>query len=253
MIEIFERLREDLSTLDRKAMFAFVYTAFGLSSIFYLKNADVPVNLTLGTGLESLGSYVAYSPNSNLPALAWWVLIVTIFYFVLPAAAVKFVYKERLSNFGLAGSVENGFWKLLAACLALMLPLVYLVSLTSGFSAKYPFLQITNGDPYIGWTLLAWELIYFVQFFGLEFFFRGFLVHSLKPAMGKYAIFAMTVPYCMIHFGKPPAETFAAIVAGIFLGWLSYRSGSIVLGLILHCTVALTMDVLALLNKGLLF
>ena len=45
----------------------------------------------------------------------------------------------------------------------------------------------------------------------------------------------------------------AAIIAGIFLGWLSYRSGSILLGLILHCTVAVSMDVLALSHKGLLF
>jgi membrane protease YdiL (CAAX protease family) len=74
----------------------------------------------------------------------------------------------------------------------------------------------------------------------------------LKPALGIYSIFAMTVPYCMIHFGKPPAETLAAIGAGIFLGWLSYRNGNIWLGLLLHCTVAFSMDVMALYNKGLL-
>ena len=253
MTEIFERLKEDLSALDRKAIFALVYSAFGLSSIYYLKNAELLANAARGTTFERFGEYVAYSPASNLPALGYWVAIVTIFYFVLPAATVRFVYKEPLSGYGLALATENGFWKLLAACTAVMLPLVYLVSLTSGFTNKYPFLQIRNGDPYIGWTLVVWELIYFVQFFGLEFFFRGFLVHSLKPALGKYAIFVMTVPYCMIHFGKPPAETFAAIFAGVFLGWLSYRSGSILLGLILHCAVALAMDILALNNKGLLF
>jgi membrane protease YdiL (CAAX protease family) len=57
----------------------------------------------------------------------------------------------------------------------------------------------------------------------------------------------------MIHFGKPPAETLSAIAAGIFLGWLSYKNGSIWLGLILHCTVAFSMDIFALYNKGLLF
>jgi membrane protease YdiL (CAAX protease family) len=252
MISIFEQLKDDLSTLDRKAIFSLVYTAFGLSSIYYLKNPEVLLSVTRGTPAESLGNYVAYSPESNLPALAYWVLIVSVFYFVLPAAAIKFIYKERLTDFGLSVGVENGFWKLLAACLAVMLPIVYVVSQTSGFSSKYPFLNIRNDAPYIGWTLVIWELIYFTQFFGLEFFFRGFLVNSLKPALGKYAIFAMTVPYCMIHFGKPPAETFAAIIAGVFLGWLSYRSGSILLGLILHCTVAVSMDILALYNKGLL-
>ena len=91
-----------------------------------------------------------------------------------------------------------------------------------------------------------------MQFFGLEFFFRGFLLHSLKPSLGPYAIFVMTVPYCMIHFGKPMPETFAAIFAGVFLGWLSFKNGNIWMGLVLHCTVALSMDVLALYNKGLL-
>jgi len=57
----------------------------------------------------------------------------------------------------------------------------------------------------------------------------------------------------MIHFQKPMAECFAAIMAGIFLGWISYRNGTIWLGLVLHCTVAFSMDLFALNNKGLLF
>jgi len=134
-----------------------------------------------------------------------------------------------------------------------MLPLVYLMSLTAGFAAKYPFLKVYNGDPYLSTTLLVWELVYFLQFFGLEFFFRGFMVHSLKPSLGFYSIFAMTVPYTMIHFQKPMAETFAAVIAGLFLGWISYRNGTIWLGLVLHCSVAFSMDILALWNKGILF
>ncbi|MBK8301970.1 MAG: CPBP family intramembrane metalloprotease [Chloracidobacterium sp.] len=87
----------------------------------------------------------------------------------------------------------------------------------------------------------------------IEPFFRGFLVHSLKPSLGVYSILAMTVPYTMIHFQKPMPETFAAIFAGLFLGWISYKNGTIWLGLVLHCTVAFSMDILALYNKGLLF
>jgi len=36
------------------------------------------------------------------------------------------------------------------------------------------------------------------------------------------------------------------------LGWLSYKNGSIWIGLVLHCAVAFSMDILALWNKGLL-
>jgi len=245
MLEILTKIRQDLETLDRRALAALIYAAAGLTGIFYLKKPEIADAFF---GVNSFSDPI----DNNLASLGWWVAVAIIFYFVIPAAIIKFHWKLNLRDFGLKLSIENGFWKVLAACIALMLPLTYLMSLTSGFAAKYPFLQIYNGEPYIGQTLLIWELIYFLQFFGLEFFFRGFLVHSLKPGLGLYSIFVMTVPYCMIHFGKPPAETIAAIVAGIFLGWLSYRNGSIWIGLILHCTVAFSMDILALYNKGLL-
>jgi CAAX protease family protein len=252
MNDILEQIRADISKLDRRAVTALCYTAFASTCIFYLKNDQWVASLLFGTRFENLRAFVLNSSDNNLPTLRWWVLLMMIFYFVIPALIIKFGWRQDLSDYGLRSGHEPGFLKLLAACVALMLPLVYLMSLTAGFAAKYPFLQIYNGEPYTGQTLLIWELIYFLQFFGLEFFFRGFLVHSLKPSLGLYSIFVMTVPYCMVHFGKPPAETISAIIAGVFLGWLSYRNGSIWLGLILHCTVAFSMDIFALHAKGLL-
>lgn len=253
MRDVLEQFRTDLALIDRKAVFALVYAAFGLSCIFYFKDVRAVQAFFDGTLLAGFGSFIANSQENNLPGLGWWVFIVTVFYFLLPVLIIKLVWRADLKDFGLKFRIEEGFWKLLAACTAVMLPITYLMSLTEGFAAKYPFLQIYNGEPYVGGTLIAWELIYFVQFFGLEFFFRGFLVHTLKPSLGLYSIFVMTVPYCMIHFSKPMPETLAAIAAGIFLGWLSYRNGSIWLGLILHCMVAFSMDIFALHAKGLLF
>jgi len=252
MHDLVEQIRSDLSKLDRRVIEALIYTAFGLTCIYYLKNQQAVAAFLAGTRLEWFGDLIARSPDNNLPGLGWWVAVVMAFYFVIPALIITKPWNAKLSDFGLRFRWEPGSFRIFAACVAVMLPLTYLMSLTTGFAEKYPFLQIYNGEPYIGQTLFIWELIYFIQFFGLEFFFRGFLVHSLKPSLGFYSIFVMTVPYCMIHFGKPPAETLSAIVAGIFLGWLSYRNGSIWLGLILHCTVAFLMDILALLNKGLL-
>jgi hypothetical protein len=250
--EIASQLLSDFTGLDRRALFALVYTAVGLTCIFYLKSGSYLAAFTTGTRLSSIGEEAVGSASSNLYGLIWWVFVSVFFYFVVPAMFVVFVQKRRLSEIGLGLSIEDGFLKLLALCIAIMLPLVYAMSLTPSFAAKYPFLKIYNGDPYIGPTLLIWELVYFLQFFGLEFFFRGFLVHSLKPTLGIYSILVMTVPYTMIHFQKPMPEAFAAIFAGIFLGWISYKNGTIWLGLVLHCAVALSMDVLALWSKGLL-
>ncbi len=253
MLDLFTQIRKDLSGLDRRAIFALVYAAVALTCINYLRNPDYLASILSNTRFASIGDEAAHPTNNNLYSLIWWVCVSVTFYFVIPALVVRFVQKRKLSEIGLALSIEKGFLKLLLVSVAIMLPLVYLMSLTASFSAKYPFLVVYNGDNYLSSTLLIWEFVYFFQFFGLEFFFRGFLVHSLKPSLGVYSIFAMMVPYCMIHFQKPMPETFAAIFAGIFLGWLSYKNGSIWLGLVLHCTVAFTMDILALYAKGLLF
>jgi len=253
MLELARKLRGDISQLDRRAVFALVYAAVGLTCISYLKNPGYLEAIASRTSFADVGTEAANPTNNNLYGLIWWVFVSVTFYFIVPALFVRFVQKRKLSEIGLAFSIEKGFVKLFLQCIAIMLPLVYLMSLTSGFSAKYPFLHVYDGSPYLSSTLLIWELVYFLQFFGLEFFFRGFLVHSLKPALGTYSIFAMTVPYTMIHFQKPMAEAFAAIMAGIFLGWLSLKNGNIWMGLVLHCCVAFSMDILALYNKGLLF
>ena len=41
MLDIYRRFEDDLSLLDRKALFAMVYAATGLACIFYLKNPEV--------------------------------------------------------------------------------------------------------------------------------------------------------------------------------------------------------------------
>ena len=252
MLEVARHLYEDLAALDRRVVFALIYAAFGLTCISFLKNTDYLIAITSRTPLDWIGREAQQPASTNIYSLCWWVFVSVLFYFVIPAIVVKLVQKRDLRDIGLAFRIEPGFLKLLLISIAIMLPLVYLMSLTTGFSAKYPFLQVYDGSPYLSSTLLLWEAIYFLQFFGLEFFFRGFLVHSMKASLGAYSILVMTVPYTMIHFQTPFAEAIAAILAGVFLGWISYRNGTIWLGLILHCTVAFSMDILSLFNKGLL-
>ena len=253
MLDLVIQIRGDFAKLDRRAVFALIYAAFALTCITYLKEPNVLWVILSRTSLSWIGDEALFSQSNNIYSLLWWVAVSVFFYFVVPAFFVRFVQKRKLSEIGLAAKVEPQFLKLLGLCIAVMLPIVYLMSLTNSFASKYPFFQVYNGEPYVSSTLLLWELVYFLQFFGLEFFFRGFLVHSLKPSLGIYSILVMTVPYCMIHFQKPMPETFAAIFAGIFLGWISYKNGTIWLGLVLHCAVAFAMDILALHAKGLLF
>ncbi|HRH43284.1 MAG TPA: CPBP family glutamic-type intramembrane protease [Pyrinomonadaceae bacterium] len=253
MLKIYESIRLDFANLDKITVFALVYAAFALTCIYYLNNIKTVSDILRNTPLNWFGEAISNTERNNLTQLGYWIGLLTVFYFIIPTIFIKFIFGKNLTDFGLKIQIEEGFWQVLLLCFAIMLPLIFLASLTSSFATKYPFFKIFNDMPYLGYSLLIWEILYIFHFFCTEFFFRGFLIQSLKPTLGMYSIFVMTIPYCMIHYGKPGAEAFAAILAGIFLGWLSYTNNSIWLGLSLHCVVALTMDFLALYQKKQLF
>lgn len=170
-------------------------------------------------------------------------LIVT--YVVVPACLVRFAFRQSLTDYGAKLRGLSSGWWVYGLMFLFMLPFLLAVSQTESFQHTYPFYRLRAGEPL--WPrFLAWELIYALQFFSLEFFFRGFLLHGLRRRFGAYAIFAMMVPYCMIHFGKPVLETCGAIGAGVILGFMSLKTRSIWLGAVLHVSVAWTMDAAAL-------
>ena len=122
---------------------------------------------------------------------------------------------------------------------------VLAVSFTEDFNTYYPFYNMAHRSLF---DFVVWEFFYIIQFFSLEFFFRGFMIQPLRKIMGPSAIFAMMVPYVMIHFGKPMPECFAAIIAGVVLGTLSLRTRSIWGGFFIHVFVAVSMDIAAILQ-----
>jgi membrane protease YdiL (CAAX protease family) len=78
----------------------------------------------------------------------------------------------------------------------------------------------------------------------LEFFFRGFLLLPLAGRFGWRAAVLSTVPYALLHAGKPPAEFVGSIPFGLWLSSLAVRSGSIMYGVVLHWILALAIDLL---------
>ena len=205
--------------------------------------------LTMNKYLPDMKQVIHFSDNAQLSQLANWVFVLCTFYFIVPALVIKLLFKENLSDYGLRwkGAFKD-YWIYLAM-LAVMIPLVAFFSTTKSFQAKYPFYNLSYGET-LNPNFWIWEAMYFCQFFALEFFFRGFMTHGLKHRFGFYSVFVMTIPYCMIHFGKPLPETIAAIAAGIVLGTLSLKSRSILLGVCIHYSVGLMMDLAALWHKS---
>ena len=180
-----------------------------------------------------------------LGSFGWWAGAKVVGYFIVPAMAVWGLLRGRLRDYGVSTEGMSKHVWIYVALFAAILPVIIAASYTRPFQATYPFYKYAARS----WTdFVAWELMYGASFVALEFFFRGFLLFSLKRQMGAYAIFVMIVPYCMIHFNKPVAEVCGSIFAGIVLGTLAMATRSIWCGVLIHISVAWTMDCLALLH-----
>jgi len=189
----------------------------------------------------------SHLPYPDLHPHLYWAAFKLVNYGLVPAICIFFVLKRPLRDFGLRFVREPKVWLLYAAMVALVLPMAYLASTTDAFLRTYP--KYPGAGASVA-ALLSWEAAYAFQFFMLEFFFRGFLIFALARYVGSLAIFVMIVPYAMIHFGKPLAECLGSILAGIALGTISLRTGSIYGGVLVHCAVAWSMDLFALHATG---
>jgi membrane protease YdiL (CAAX protease family) len=198
------------------------------------------------------GTWINLDLYDELYLRLWWAATRVVGY-VIPLAVWPLVFRgsRRLPDDGIAdfGLRFRGFgahaW-IYAGCVALMVPVLLLVSAQPDFVRYYPIYKPAGRS----WVeFFVWETAYLLQFITLEIFFRGFVLRACR-GFGAGALWVMVVPYVMIHYGKPYLESSSAIIAGVVLGSLAMQTRSIYAGFLTHATVAVLMDVLALYRRG---
>ncbi len=240
---------------DRRLAGLVVVAAFALFCQHYLVingGGNLPLllwRLGMEDAARALHAYFADPEAGRFRLLLYWAGGVIICLFVMPALYLK-ATGASLKEHGLQWG--RGHARIYALLFLLMLPPVLGAAMTPEFSAYYPFFRPAEGESL--WPrFFVWEAVYLVQFLAVEFFFRGALVHAARHRFGVWSILLPLIPYMMIHFGKPAGEAAGAVVAGLVLGYLSLRTGSILYGVLLHAGVAITMDLTALAITGRLF
>ena len=192
-----------------------------------------------------------YVPDTStrLAELCWWSGTQIVSYLIVPLIVVRLI-GWKPSDIGWKFRGTSHHWKYYVTLFAIAIPFVVIASSTGEFQERYPLLEIGRGQIDVWTDLRIWWIFYILQFVAVETFFRGFLVLGLAKRFGHASIFIATIPYLMIHFTKPPAEAFAAIIGGIVMGILAYRTKSVWWGIALHISVAALMDFLSLGHKG---
>jgi membrane protease YdiL (CAAX protease family) len=165
------------------------------------------------------------------------------FYLALPLLSLILLRLPPAKvGFGLA---HPGRWlRDIGLLYLVMLPLVYLASRQAGFQRAYPFFafeRLGTGSLLLGLGIRA------VGMFAWEFIGRGYLLFGFERRVGGPAAIAIqTIPFAVMHVGKPATEAICSIVAGIVLGIIALRNRSFIPGAILHWAVAATLDIFAL-------
>jgi uncharacterized protein len=199
-----------------------------------------------GLPVNHLAEQLARAGILELCSYVWWTSVQVIGYVLLPALLIRYGFKARVRDFGWQLNQTREHWRGYLLLLSPILVFIYIVSLGEDFVDHYPFYSLASRSWF---DLLAWEFLYLTQFVCLEFFFRGFFLNALRPALGANAIWVMCVPYMMIHLPKLWLEATGAILFGLFLGILALRSRSIWGGIFVYAGVTVTMDITAILRK----
>ncbi len=224
-------------TLDRKVLVVFIAVALLQTfSWYYTSRAFFRINIF---------PHYEFDPNVYLYEYLYWFFGDFFTFFILPVFIIKLVLKENLKNYGLTtGDYRAGF-KITFIFLVIMIPLVWIFSSFPDFVRTYPQLVSVRDN----WsTFFIFELGLFIYLIAWEFIWRGFMLFGLKEKFGYYAIFMQMIPFLILHNGKPVAETFGAIVAGIALGILAWRTGSIYYCVITHAGVMFSIDLISTLR-----
>ncbi len=130
----------------------------------------------------------------------------------------------------------------------ILLALIIIFGRTPSFYMFYPMYKPMHWTWGLFWAYELCQLIYMI---GWEFAFRGYLLFSTKKEIGVIpAVILQMLPFAFLHLGKPELEVYGSVLAGLFLGLIAVRANSFLPCAILHFSVALTMDLFAILYKG---
>lgn len=159
---------------------------------------------------------------------------------VVPAVAIKLLFRERLRDYGVGLGIPGRTCRSLALFAPIFLLAAYGASQDPQFLAKFPI----NPQAGSSGSMFALHAVTYGLFYvGWEFYFRGFLLFGLRDSLGAAnAVLIQTLASALLHIGSPAAESFGAVLGGLLWGALALQTRSLLSGLGQHYLLGLALD-----------
>jgi membrane protease YdiL (CAAX protease family) len=152
-----------------------------------------------------------------------------LFYLGVPLLVILLIFRESPARYGFRlGDWKAGLALTVVSCGGMAL--VILVVARTGPVQGYYAPKANSAIPV--------PLNAAMDLFGWEFLFRGFLLFTLYPICGPYAILLQAVPFTIAHYGKPELETLSCIFGGSAFGYVAWRTRSFLYPFLIHWFVA---------------
>lgn len=209
-----------------------------------------------GTFTRNFATLVPTSWLSPLYPFLYFVAGSVFFRTLAPLWFMRRPLRQSPTDYGyrLHGYETSQLGRVYVALFLLVIPLVIWTSSRPAFQAAYPQGGIVNDHGVIEWPIfIVHQAAYFLLFLSGESFWRGYMTFGLGRDLGLRALPWMVMIYSIAHYGKPQLEVNGAIVAGSVLGYLALRHGSFWLGVVLHWSIAFSMDLAVILRTGVIF
>jgi membrane protease YdiL (CAAX protease family) len=170
-----------------------------------------------------LAPWEKWFPAWKATGLSTKVIDRTLLYFVIPMLIVLLVFRQKPGEYGFT----FGDWKagiiLTLGGIVLIAPVLWLVGRGNVAMQNYYKAMVPG---------LPWST--FLDLFGWEFIFRGWLLFGFARKFGPEAIWLQAVPFALAHIGKPEIETLSTIFGGFAFGWVAWRTKSFVYPFLIH-------------------
>lgn len=237
----------------RRVFYTMASVGVCLLIIHYMKyHSSMQTALTLLSKLQGESAnywfkQIQTTGYDHLIGYLWWTFWHVLGHVIIPFIVIRRFLHSNIIDMGWRWNDTSKHWQGYVLLLSPILVFILIVSQGQDFINHYPFYKQAGRSWF---DLIAWEFLYLLQFLCLEFFFRGYFVNALRPAIGANAVWVMCIPYLMIHFPKLWLEATGAILFGLFLGILALRSRSIWGGFLVHAGVAVSMDIASLIKQS---
>ncbi len=164
--------------------------------------------------------------------------------FFVPLLLITAVFRDQPEEY----AVGPGDWRAaLRFFVLLYVPTLIGLAIAARWPAFQAYYPINKMAGYGRQEFLFWEVAYNgFYMFSWEFFFRGFLLFGLRPALGKGSLHFQAIVFGVMHWGKPMPEFFASFLTGYVLGIVALRTRTFLPTFALHAACAASFDFLVL-------